>query len=411
MIFERSHSENIMPNTTDIAIVSGARTPMARYCGKLKDFTAQELGAVAAAEAIRRAEVDPKQFDHVVIGNAQQTTNDALYGARHVALKAGLPIEVPALTVNRLCGSGMQAIVSGAQLIQLGEASTVLAGGMEAMSQAPHTIRGMRWGVGLGQGKLEDSLMMALFDTQCGLAMAQTAELYGEQQGITREKMDEFALSSQKKAGDAQKACRLSQEITPVALRNHKGEPTGEMFDKDDHLRPDTTPEALAKLRPAFGKNGTVTAGNASGIVDGGAAVVLMSISDAEKQGKKPLGRIVSWGIAGVDPKIMGSGPVPASKQALKKAGLKLDDMALIELNEAFAAQALAVVKELGIPMEKLNVNGGAIALGHPLGATGTRIVLTLLYELARRKAQYGLATACIGGGQGIAMVVENLQR
>lgn len=398
-------------NKTDIAIVAGARTPMARYCGKLKDFSAQELAAVAATEAIRRASVDPAQFDHVVIGNAQQTTNDALYGARHVALKAGLPIEVPALTVNRLCGSGMQAIVTGAQLIQLGEAHTVLAGGMEAMSQAPHTIRGMRWGVGLGEGKLEDSLMAALFDTQCGLAMAQTAELYAEQQGITREKMDEFALSSQRKAGDAQKSCRLSEEITPVALRNRKGEPTGEMFDKDDHLRPDTTPEALAKLRPAFGKNGTVTAGNASGIVDGGAAVVLMSVDDASKQGKQPLGRIVSWGIAGVDPKIMGSGPVPATRAALKKAGMTLDQIDLIELNEAFAAQALAVVKELGIDESKLNVNGGAIALGHPLGATGTRIVLTLLCELRRRHQQYGLATACIGGGQGIAMIVENLQR
>jgi acetyl-CoA acetyltransferase family protein len=269
----------------------------------------------------------------------------------------------------------------------------------------------MRWGVGLGEGKLEDSLMAALFDTQCGLAMAQTAELYAEQQGITREKMDEFALSSQRKAGDAQKACRLSEEITPVALRNRKGEPTGEMFEKDDHLRPETTPEVLAKLRPAFGKNGTVTAGNASGIVDGGAAVVLMSVDDAAKQGKQPLGRIVSWGIAGVDPKIMGSGPVPATRAALKKAGMTLDQMDLIELNEAFAAQALAVVKELGIDESKLNVNGGAIALGHPLGATGTRIVLTLLYELRRRKQQYGLATACIGGGQGISMIVENLQR
>jgi acetyl-CoA acetyltransferase family protein len=223
--------------------------------------------------------------------------------------------------------------------------------------------------------------------------------------------MDEFALASQRKAGDAQKACRLSEEITPVALRNRKGEPTGEWFDKDDHLRPDTTPEALAKLRPAFGKNGSVTAGNASGIVDGGAAVVLMSVDDAAKQGKNPLGRIVSWGIAGVDPKIMGSGPVPATRAALKKAGMTLDQIDLIELNEAFAAQALAVVKELGIDESKLNVNGGAIALGHPLGATGTRIVLTLLYELRRRKQQYGLATACIGGGQGIAMIVENLQR
>jgi acetyl-CoA acetyltransferase family protein len=235
--------------------------------------------------------------------------------------------------------------------------------------------------------------------------------LYAEQQGIMREQMDEFALRSQRLAGEAQKACRLGEEITPVPLKNRKGEPTGEMFDKDDHLRPETTPEGLAKLRPAFGKNGTVTAGNASGIVDGGAAVVVTSLADAEKRGLKPMGRIVSWGIAGVDPRIMGSGPVPATKLALKKAGLKLDDMELFELNEAFAAQALAVVKELGIPMDKLNVNGGAIALGHPLGATGTRITLTLLYELRRRKAKYGLATACIGGGQGIAMIVENLQR
>jgi acetyl-CoA acetyltransferase family protein len=398
-------------NHTDIAIVSGARTPMGRYCGKLRDFSAQELAAVAATEAIKRSGVPPAEFDHAIFGNAQQTTGDALYGARHVALRAGLPIETPALTVNRLCGSGMQAIVNAAQMIQLGEARTVLAGGMEAMSQAPHAIRGMRWGVGLGEGKLEDTLMVALLDTYCGLQMANTAELYAEQQGIMREQMDEFALRSQRLAGEAQKACRLGEEITPVPLKNRKGEPTGELFDKDDHLRPETTPEGLAKLRPAFGKNGTVTAGNASGIVDGGAAVVVTSLADAEKRGLKPMGRIVSWGIAGVDPKIMGSGPVPATKLALQKAGLKLDEMDLIELNEAFAAQALAVVKELGIPMDKLNVNGGAIALGHPLGATGTRITLTLLYELRRRKAKYGLATACIGGGQGIAMIVENLQR
>ncbi|HWR36036.1 MAG TPA: acetyl-CoA C-acetyltransferase [Clostridia bacterium] len=400
-----------MLKPTDIAIVSGVRTPMGRYCGKLRDFTAMELAAVAAQEAIKRSGVDANDFDHAIFGNAQQTSGDALYGARHVALRAGLPIETPALTVNRLCGSGMQAIVSGAQLIQLGEAKTVLAGGMESMSQAPHVIRGMRWGVGLGEGKLEDSLMVALLDTYCGLYMANTAELYAEQHGITREAMDEFALRSQKRAGDAQQACRLGEEITPVALKNRKGEPTGELFDKDDHLRPDTTMETLAKLRPAFGKNGTVTAGNASGIVDGGAAVVLMSVDDAQKRGLAPTGRIVSWGIAGVEPKIMGSGPVPASKLALAKAGLKLDDIDLIEVNEAFAAQYLAVEKELGLDREKVNVNGGAIALGHPLGATGTRLVITLLYELRRRKAKYGLATACIGGGQGIAMIVENLQR
>jgi acetyl-CoA acetyltransferase family protein len=382
---------------------------MGRYCGKLKDFTAQELGAIAAKEALRRAQVEPDEIDHAVFGNAQQTSGDALYGARHVALKAGLPIEVPALTVNRLCGSGMQSIVSGAQMIQLGDACNVLAGGMEAMSQAPHVIRGMRWGVGLGEGKLEDSLMVALLDSQCNLYMAQTAELYSEQQGITREMMDEFALRSQKCADDAYKAGRLQEELTPVPLKNRRGEPTGEMFAEDDHRRPETTMEGLAKLKPAFGKNGAVTAGNASGIVDGGAAVILMPMADAQKRSVKPLGRIVSWGIAGVDPKIMGSGPVPSTRKALEKAGLKLEQMDLIEVNEAFAGQYLAVEKELGLDREKVNVNGGAIALGHPLGATGTRLVITLLYELRRRKKRYGLATACIGGGQGIAVIVESL--
>ena len=397
-----------MLKPSDIAIVSGARTPMGRYCGALRDFTAMELGAIAGKEAIRRAGLDPKDFDHCIIGNAQQTSGDALYGARHVALRAGLPIETPALTVNRLCGSGMQAIVSAAQVVMLGEARTVLAGGMESMSQAPHVIRGMRWGVGLGEGKLEDSLMVALLDSYCGLYMANTAELYAEQQGITREMQDQLALRSQKLAGEAQKSCRLQEEIAPVALKNRKGEPTGEMFEKDDHLRPETTIEGLAKLKPAFGKNGTVTAGNASGIVDGGAAVVIISVEDAQKRGLKPLGRIVSWGIAGVDPKLMGRGPVPATRIALEKAGLKLDDIDLIEVNEAFAAQYLAVEREMSLDREKVNVNGGAIALGHPLGATGTRLVITLLYELRRRKKKYGLATACIGGGQGIAMIVES---
>jgi acetyl-CoA acetyltransferase family protein len=409
--FERSFESfletGIMPNTTDIAIVSGARTPMGRYCGKLKDFTAMELGAVAARGAMERAGVDPKEVDHVVFGNAQQTSGDALYGARHVGLRAGVPIETPALTVNRLCGSGMQSLVTAAQMIQLGESQVALAGGMESMSQAPHVIRGMRWGVGLGEGKLEDSLMVALFDSYCGLAMANTAELYAEQQGITREMQDCYALRSQQAAEAAYRAGRIQEELVPVPLKNRKGEPTGEMFSEDDHRRPETTIENLQKLKPAFGKNGSVTAGNASGIVDGGAATVLMSLDDAQKRGLKTLGRIVSWGIAGVDPKIMGSGPVPASRAALKKAGLTLNDIDLIEVNEAFAAQYLAVEKELGLDREKVNVNGGAIALGHPLGATGTRLVITLLNELRRQKKRYGLATACIGGGQGMAMVVE----
>ena len=394
----------------DVAIISGVRTPWGRYCGKIKDYTAQELGAVAAKAAIERSGIGAKEFDHAVFGNAQQTSGDALYGARHVALRAGLPTETPALTVNRLCGSGMQAIVSAAQMIQTDEAKMVLAGGMESMSQAPFSIRG-RDGFTLAPGgKLEDSLMMALLDTYCGLYMANTAELYAEQQGITRQAQDEFALRSQHKADEAYKAGRLQEELTPVPLRNSKGEATGEMLTEDDHRRPQTTMEGLAKLRASFGKNGTVTAGNASGIVDGAAAVVVMSLEQAQRRNLTPLGRIVNWGIAGVDPKIMGSGPVPATKIALQRAGMTLESIDLIEVNEAFAAQYLAVEKELGLDREKVNVNGGAIALGHPLGATGTRLVITLLYELRRRKKKYGLATACIGGGQGIAMVVESFQ-
>jgi acetyl-CoA acetyltransferase family protein len=402
----------------DIAIVSGVRTPFGRYCGKIKDYTAQELGAIAAKAAIERAGVDAKEFDHAVFGNAQQTSGDALYGARHVALRAGLPIETPALTVNRLCGSGMQAIVSAAQMIQTDEAKMVLAGGMESMSQAPFSIRG-RDGFTLAPGgKLEDSLMVALLDSYCGLSMANTAELYAEQQGITRQAQDEFALRSQLAADAAYEAGRLQEELTPVPLRKSKGdtsgEATGEMLTEDDHRRPQTTLEGLAKLRASFGsssgKPGTVTAGNASGIVDGAAAVVVMSLEQAQKRNLNPLGRIVNWGIAGVDPRIMGSGPVPATKIALQRAGMTLDSIDLIEVNEAFAAQYLAVEKELGLDREKVNVNGGAIALGHPLGATGTRLVITLLYELRRRRKKYGLATACIGGGQGIAMVVESFQ-
>src|SRR5580704_250335 len=380
-----------MLKPVDIAIVSGARTPFGRYCGKLKDFTAQELGAVAGKGAIERAGIDPKEFDHVVFGNAQQTSGDALYGARHVGLRAGLPIETPA------------------QMIQTDEAKIVLAGGMEAMSQAPFVIRG-RDGFTLAPGgKLEDSLMVALLDSYCGLYMANTAELYGSEHGITRQMQDEFALRSQQKADAAYEEGRIQEELVPVALRNSKGEATGESLTEDDHRRPQTTLEGLAKLKTAFGRSGTVTAGNASGIVDGAAAVVLMSNEEAGKRNLMPLGRIVSWGIAGVEPKVIGRGPVPATKIALQKAGLSLDYIDLIEVNEAFAAQYLGVEKELGLDREKVNVNGGAIALGHPLGATGTRLVITLLYELRRRKKKYGLATACIGGGQGIAMIVETL--
>src|SRR5229473_1930208 len=392
----------------DIAIVSGARTPFGRYCGKLKDFTAQELAAVASKGAIERSGIEAKEVEHAVFGNAQQTSGDALYGARHVGLRAGLPIEVPALTVNRLCGSGMQSIINAAQMIQLEEAKIVLAGGMEAMSQAPFVIRG-RDGFRLARGgKLEDSLMVALRDSYCGLYMANTAELYGSEHGITRQLQDEFALRSQQKADAAYKEGRIQEELVPVPLRNSKGEATGESLTEDDHRRPQTTIEGLGKLKAAFGKSGTVTAGNASGIVDGAAAVVVMSLDQAQRRNLSPLGRIINWGIAGVDPKLMGRGPVPATKIALQRAGLTLDYIDLIEVNEAFAAQYLAVEKELGLDRERVNVNGGAIAFGHPLGATGTRITLSLALELRNRRARYGIGSACIGGGQGIALLIEN---
>ncbi len=387
----------------ELVIVDGARTPMAEYNGHFSDISAIDLGVIAAKEALRRSGFAGEEIDHVIVGNALQTSGDAIYGARHVGLKAGVPKQVPALTVNRLCGSGIQSIISGAEQIQLDEATTVLAGGMENMSQAPFVVRGARKGLKLGQGNMEDSLMVALLDTYAGLYMAQTSDNLARKYEISREQQDEFALRSQTCAGEAVKNGRLQEEIVAVPVGRK-----GELITADDHMRPDTTMEILGKLKPAFAKDGFVTAGNASGIVDGAAMLVVTTADKAKEKGKTPLGRIVSWGVAGCDPEIMGIGPVPATQIALKKAGLKLDDIDLIEINEAFAGQILAVAKELGIDKEKLNVNGGAIALGHPLGASGTRLVLTLLYELRRRKQRYGLASACIGGGQGIAMIVES---
>ena len=387
-----------------VVIVGGARTPMREYVGDFKELSALELGGAAARAALDRSGVKPEWIDHVVMGNALQTSGDAIYGARHVGLKAGVPIETPALTVNRLCGSGIQAAVSAAQMIRLGEAKLALAGGMENMTQAPHVIRGARGGFGLGQGKLEDSLMVALLDTQCGLYMAQTSDNLARRHGITREQMDAYALRSQKAAAEAKARCFFKEEIVPVDAP--AGRKTVRVED-DDHLRPDTTLEGLAALKPAFGKDGFVTAGNASGIVDGAAALVVAGREEAKASGLEPMARIVSWGVAGVPPEIMGIGPVPASQKALAAAGLKLSDIDLVEVNEAFAGQYLAVEKELGLDRERTNVNGGAIALGHPLGATGARLLLTLMLELRRRKARYGLATACIGGGQGIAMIIE----
>jgi acetyl-CoA acetyltransferase family protein len=389
---------------TDIYIVGGARTPMAEYAGKLKDVSALELGAIASRAAMARARVSAEAIDHVVFGNVLQTSADAVYGARHVALKAGVPIEVPALTVNRLCGSGIQAAVSGAQMLLLDEADVVLTGGTESMSQAPHVIRGLRSGLRLGQGELEDSLWSALLDTHCGCTMAVTAENCAAKYGVSRDEQDAYAIRSQQLADSAWKAGRFADEVVPVEIKSRKGV---ELFAQDDHMRPDSTLEGLAKLPAAFSKNGCVTAGNASGIVDGAAALLLASASGVKNHGLTPLGRLTHWASVGVDPSLMGMGPAPATRKVLAKAGLTLDDVDLIEVNEAFAAQYLAVEKELGLDRRRVNVNGGAIALGHPLGMTGTRLLLTLLLELRRRGLKRGLATACIGGGQGIAAIVE----
>jgi acetyl-CoA acetyltransferase family protein len=344
--------------------------------------------------------------NHVVFGNVLQTSSDAVYGARHVALKAGVPIDVPALTVNRLCGSGIQAAISGAHLIALDEADIVLTGGTESMSQAPHVIRGARTGLRLGQGQLEDTLWSALLDTHCGCTMAGTAENCAAKYGVSRDEQDRYALRSQQLAAAAWTSGRLAEEVAPVEIKSRKGV---ERFARDDHMRPDSTLESLAKLPPAFSKNGCVTAGNASGIVDGAAALMLASRAAAKAHNLRPLARLTHWAVVGVDPTLMGMGPAPATRLVLDRAGLALKDIDLIEVNEAFAAQYLAVEKELGLDRERVNVNGGAIALGHPLGATGTRLLLTLILELRRRGLTRGLATACIGGGQGIAAIVETV--
>ena len=391
---------------TDVFILGGARTPMTDYTGSLKDVSALELGAIASRAAFQKTGVQPDWIDHAVVGNVLQTSSDAIYGARHVALKAGVPVEVPALTVNRLCGSGIQAAVSGAQMIRLGEAGIVLTGGIESMSQAPHVIRGLRSGLKLNQGKLEDYLYEALLDPYCGLFMAQTAEKCATKYNISREEQDAYALRSQQAAAKAWAEGRFKDEVVPVELKSRKGVT---IVDRDDHLRPDTTIEGLAKLPAAFSKDGTVTAGNASGIVDGGAALILASDAAVREKGLKPMARLIAWASVGVDPSYMGMGPAPATRKALELAGLSLSQMDLIEVNEAFAGQYLAVEKELGLDRNKTNVNGGAIALGHPLGMTGTRLLLTLTHQLQQRGGKYGLATACIGGGQGIAAIVERV--
>lgn len=395
--------------TREIVFLSARRTAMGTFGGSLREFSANQLGAIAARAALASAGVPADAVGHVVFGNALQTSADAIYHARHVGLLAGVPVETPALTVNRLCGSGFQAIASGAQEILNHDCDVALVGGAESMSQAPHVLRGARFGelrLGEPKGMFEDLLWAALTDTQCNLSMAQTAEKLADKYGVTREEADEVAYQSQQRAKAAWDAGRFEEEIVGITIKTRKGEAE---FRADEHMRPETTREALAGLRPYFRKDGLVTAGNASGIGDGAAALVIAAADWARQNGLTPIARLVSWGIAGVEPDIMGIGPAPASRKALEKAGLTLDRMDLVEVNEAFAPQFAAVAKDLGLDPNKTNVDGGAIAMTHPLAASGARITTHLIHELRRRGAQYGLGSACIGGGQGMAVIVEAL--
>ena len=391
---------------TDVMFLSGVRTGFGAFGSSLRDHSATDLGAVAARCALERSGVPATAVGHVVVGNALQTSADAIYCARHVGLKAGLPIEVPAVTVNRLCGSGFEAITQGSQLILLGEANAVLCGGTESMSQAPHVIRGARWGIRLGPAApLEDLLWEALRDPQCGLSMAETAENLAERYKLTRKEVDEVALASQQRAKQAWDDCVFQDEVIPVPVKDKKGQTVE--FRADEHMRPNTTLDVLMSLKPYFKKDGLVTAGNASGICDGAAATVIASEDFAKAEGLKPIGRLVAWAVVGVEPKYMGIGPAPAARKVLQRAGMRLEQMDLVEVNEAFAPQYLAVERELGLDRARTNVHGGAIAIGHPLAASGTRITVHLLHALRRQKKRFGLGSACIGGGQGAAVIVE----
>ena len=392
-------------NQKDIVLVEGARTPFAEFCGSFKHIKAIELGAIAAKAAIQKANISPEDIDQVVFGNVQHSSVDAHLLARHVGLKAGTPIGIPAVTINRVCGTGIEAILTGARYILTGEANVVLAGGTENMSQTPHVIRGMRWGTPLGSPQIEDWLWDGLVDTNIGYNMAETAENLAKKYHITREEVDEHARLSHQRAIQAREKGYFKKEITPVTVQGRKGDI---VIDEDEHIR-ETSMERLARLKPRFVKDGVVTAGNASGMVDGAAAVIITSREYAEANGLNPIARLVSWDVVGVDPKYMGIGPVPAIQSALRKADLNLGDLDLIEINEAFSAQYLACQKELGFDLNIGNVNGGAVAIGHPLAASGTRISLSLIYELERRQKKFGASAVCIGGGQGIAAIWERL--
>ena len=389
----------------NVYIVDGARTAFTAFGGAFVNTNAVELGTVTAIEALKRANVSPEQIDHVIYGGVITTNENSAYLARHIGLKAGVPQEVPALTLNRLCGSGMQSVVTAAQHILLGDAEVVLAGGAENMSQSPYSNFENRFNAPkMGNLQFTDMLQATLTDKYTGEGMGMTAEKLAEIHSITREEQDAFALLSNERAAAARAAGKFAEEIVPVTVKTRKGEV---VVDTDEHIKEGGTLESLAKLRPAFKKDGTVTAANASGINDGAASVVVASEGFVEQNNLKPIAKIVSWGVAGVDPTIMGIGPVPAINQALKKANLSIEEMDLVEVNEAFAAQYLAVEKELGLDREKTNVNGGAIALGHPVGASGTRVILNAAYELKRRGGKYAAVSLCIGGGQGIALIIE----
>ena len=391
----------------EIVFVAGRRTPFGTFGGTLKDMGATDLAVHAAAAALRDVGLPASAIGHVVVGNVLQTSADAIYLARHVGLRVGVPVETPALIVNRLCGSGFEAVVQGALQIATGQAQAVLVGGTESMSQAPYVLRGGRFGVPLGKTPaIEDSLWTALTDTQAKMPMALTAEKLAEQYRITQDEVDEFSVLSQRRMAEAQAAGRFRDEIAPVEIETRKGKVT---FERDEHPRPETTVEGLRRLPKIFKKDGVIHAGAASGVADGAAMLVLTSREEADRRGLKPLARLVNWGVAGVDPSVMGIGPVPAFRNAMARAEAKLADFDLFEVNEAFAPQYLAVEKELGLPRDRTNVDGGAIAVGHPLAASGARLTLHTILALRQRGGRFGMAGACIGGGQGIAVVVEAL--
>ncbi|HUP57353.1 MAG TPA: acetyl-CoA C-acetyltransferase [Bdellovibrionota bacterium] len=390
--------------TDSLVFLSGKRTPFGANGGSLKDTSATDLALVAAKAALEQSKVPADAIDHVIFGSLVTTSGESIYLPRHVGLKAGIPQGVPALGVNRLCGTGFQAIIEAWHQMLAGDTKIALVGGVENMSQAPYIVGKARWGLRMGNQPMTDLLIDSLYDTYPQMPMAITAENLAESHQISREQSDDFALRSQRLTQEALKANRFADELAPVTVQDRKGSIE---IAKDEHPRADASKESLGKLKAVFKKDGVVTAGNASGIVDGAAALVVSTESEAKRRNLQPLGRLVAYGISGCDPKIMGIGPVPAARQALQRAKLTLDQMDLIEVNEAFAPQTLAVAKDLRIPLEKLNVDGGAIAIGHPLAASGARITMHLLYELRRRKKRYGLGSACIGGGQGIALVIE----